>query len=198
MAQHNIEEVSKLTGITVRSLRNYLRRYREHLRPARGLCNALVFSDEDVETFVKIRTLLREGKARPEIHETLRGETDDEPMVVRRADETGGPPAVVRADPALLAQLDRQAALLERLLEQNLALVTRVEDLETQVRMTRERAPRLPAPAPPRQVRVRRRNHLALPLPYFLLRAGDGARAVLSGIATLIRRRPPPRTGPAA
>ena len=55
---YSIQEVSKITGITVRSLRNYLKTYENLLNPRRGYYNSLIFSAEDVQAFVMIKTLI--------------------------------------------------------------------------------------------------------------------------------------------
>ena len=58
---YSIQEVSKITGITVRSLRNYLKTYENLLNPRRGYYNSLIFSAEDVQAFVMIKTLIKDG-----------------------------------------------------------------------------------------------------------------------------------------
>lgn len=62
-----IQEVSQLTGISVRSLRNYLRTYPEVLHPKRGYYNSLLFSDKDINIFIMIKTLIKDGFKNSEI-----------------------------------------------------------------------------------------------------------------------------------
>ncbi len=185
MNEYSIHEAAKLTGISVRSLRNYLRLYRDHFEPRRGACNALVLGDEEIKLFVTIRTLLREGRSRRQIQETLGRKDDPEDLVIRRREENletlatpenSGSEVLAPKErafaEALAEQLRKQTELMERLIEENTAMRLHLESLER----------RLPTEAPPRTIPVRRRGALELPVPYFLLRAKDGARAVLTGI----------------
>ena len=59
--EYSIQEVSNITGITVRSLRNYLKTYEDLLEPRRGYYNSLIFSAEDIQIFVMIKTLIKDG-----------------------------------------------------------------------------------------------------------------------------------------
>lgn len=71
---YSIHEVSKITGITVRSLRNYLKTYEELLQPRRGYYNSLIFSAEDVQAFVMIKTLIKDGFKQSEVIEKVTAE----------------------------------------------------------------------------------------------------------------------------
>jgi DNA-binding transcriptional MerR regulator len=183
VGEHTIDEVAELTGISVRSVRNYLRLYREFLHPGRGACNSLLFRDQDVETLVRIRARLRQGETREQIRERLdRGQEQDEMTVVRRPDPAtpaeAPPPETALAPRGLAAAIDRQTELMERILAENLALRERISRLERH--LTAELMD-------PRRRPVRRRSGaLEIRLPYFLLRAGDGARALVGALATLL------------
>lgn len=192
MADYSIQEVAEVSGISVRSLRNYLRHYRDYLRPGRGACNALVFEDEDVRTFLKIRTLLREGRSREEIQSLLgEGSTGGE-MVIRRSDEPALPPGLE----TLSSQLQLQSQLMERLLEENVALRKRLEGLERRLATPPDGLAAAPLQLP-RQIPVRRRGTVSIRVPWFLLRMSDGARALAMGVAAaLFPRRPGAGQGP--
>ena len=198
MGEHTIDDVSALTGISVRSVRNYLRLYRDFLQPGRGPCNSLLFRDQDVETLVRIRTRLRQGETRDEIRERLTGgQEQDEMKVVRRPDPehpghpihpTPAAPSAAPTEPpptetalaprALASAIEHQTELMERLLQENLALRERVSRLERH--LTAELTD-------PRRRKVRRRSGaLEVRVPYFLLRAGDGARALVGALASLL------------
>ena len=71
---YSIQEVSKITGITVRSLRNYLKTYENLLQPRRGYYNSLIFSAEDVQSFVMIKTLIKDGFKQSEVIEKVEAE----------------------------------------------------------------------------------------------------------------------------
>lgn len=195
MGEYTIDEVAELTGISVRSVRNYLRLYREYLQPGRGPCNSLLFRDADVETLVRIRARLRQGETREQIRERLgAGQELDEMTVVRRPDpappDEGPSPETALAPRGLGTAIERQTELMERLLTENLALRERVSRLERH--LTAELVD-------PRRRPVRRSSGaLQLRVPYFLLRAGDGARALVGALATLLPgprpQRAPPRT----
>lgn len=209
MSGYSIQEVATHTGITVRSLRNYLRRYGDHLRPTRGACNALVFGEADLETFVKIRTLLREGKSRDEILALLGGDPVEDLVVRRAEDEAGAPrpdparssetalaphpgeaaPAVPVEITALATQLATQNDLLRQLLQENAALRQKVDVLEVRLELRRGEAPQLPVTVP-RKIPLKR-GKLQVPLPYFMLRLKDGAQAVLKAVSsTFFESRP--------
>ena len=71
---YSIQEVSKITGITVRSLRNYLKTYDSLLDPRRGYYNSLIFSAEDIQIFVMIKTLIKDGFKHSDIVEKVTDE----------------------------------------------------------------------------------------------------------------------------
>lgn len=64
---YTIQEVAELTGITVRTLRNYLKSYEELVQPKRGYYNSLIFSKDDINCFVMIKTLIKDGFKKEEI-----------------------------------------------------------------------------------------------------------------------------------
>lgn len=184
MGEHTIDEVAELTGISVRSVRNYLRLYREFLQPGRGPCNSLLFRDADVETLVRIRARLRQGATRVEIRKRLAGgQEQDEMTVVRRPDpappvEAPPPPETALAPRGLTAAIEHQTELMERILAENLAMRERIARLERSITAQLD---------DPRRRRVRRRSGaLEIRVPYFLLRAGDGARALVGALVTLL------------
>lgn len=192
MPRYTIQELASVTGISVRSLRNYLHAFPEHLHPERGSCNSLLFGDADAEAFLRIRTLLREGRTRDQVRELLGQGKDEAAMVIRRAEapaEPAGPPALAapaEALGALVTRLDLQNELLGRLVSENTALRERLEVLEVRLRLREgpTALPALPGP-PPRQIPVRS-GAIQIPVPWFLLRMKDGAvalgRAVWSAV----------------
>ena len=70
----SIQEVSQITGISVRTLRNYLKTYTDLLQPKRGYYNSLVFSEKDVNIFVMIKTLIKDGFKNSEIQTKILAE----------------------------------------------------------------------------------------------------------------------------
>lgn len=183
MADYNIHEVSGISGITVRSLRNYLRLYGEHFSPARGACNSLIFNDEDVKTFVRIRTYLREGKDRSEIHKILEEGQPEGELVVR-----SGSPAP-ESTGRLEHQLETQTQLLTALVQENQKLRQRLDVMEVRLGLRLDGPPRAQLEAPGARPKSRS-GSLALPLPYFLTRWADGARAGVAALRRLVFGRP--------
>ncbi len=224
MGQYTIQDVARLTGITVRSLRNYLRLYEDHLNPERGACNSLLFGEEDLEAFVRIRTYLREGRDRAEIQDLLAGDQPEVGIVIRRQGENGdasgaggetvlgssavavpsvaaggGAVATTVAPHAIVdlsgvqSCLELQNRLLEELVAENRKLRERVEVLEVRLELRREQE-RPMLPAPPR-TRPARSGSLRLPVPWFVLRLKDGARAMMTAVySTLFAARTVPRS----
>ena len=96
---YSIQEVSKITGITVRSLRNYLKTYESLLEPRRGYYNSLIFSAADVQAFVMIKTLIKDGFKQSEIVAKVTKELDqlrldksiDQKEIINPKDETSAP-----------------------------------------------------------------------------------------------------------
>ena len=81
---YSIQEVSKITGITVRSLRNYLKTYESLIDPRRGYYNSLIFSAEDIHIFVMIKTLIKDGFK----HSDVVQKVSDELSQLRKAGDT--------------------------------------------------------------------------------------------------------------
>ncbi|MCO4783160.1 MAG: MerR family transcriptional regulator [Candidatus Cloacimonetes bacterium] len=73
---YTIQEVAELTGITVRTLRNYLKSYEELVQPKRGYYNSLIFSKEDINCFVMIKTLIKDGFKKEEIVTKVQSELE--------------------------------------------------------------------------------------------------------------------------
>jgi DNA-binding transcriptional MerR regulator len=192
MPRYTIQELASVTGISVRSLRNYLHAFPEHLHPERGSCNSLLFGDTDAEAFLRIRTLLREGHTRDDVRRLLGQGAKEATMVIRRADapaETAGPPAVsapADALSALVSRLDTQNDLLGRLVTENTLLRERLEVLEVRLRLREDPTTRLALPAAAPRLVPARSGALRIPVPWFLLRVKDGAvalsRAVWSAV----------------
>ena len=80
---YSIQEVSKITGITVRSLRNYLKTYDSLLDPRRGYYNSLIFSAEDIQIFVMIKTLIKDGFKHSDIVEKVTDELNQMKSSIR-------------------------------------------------------------------------------------------------------------------
>ena len=94
--EYTIQEVSDLTGITVRTLRNYIKGYEEVLSPKRGYYNSLVFSELDIRTFVMIKTCIKDGFKQEDIlnkvrleQESIQKQLDEESRIrqIRNAEE---------------------------------------------------------------------------------------------------------------
>lgn len=209
MGQYTIHDVARLTGITVRSLRNYLRLYEDHLHPERGSCNSLLFGESDLDAFVRIRTYLREGRDRDEIQGLLAGDESGTELVVRRQGEAteaiaGVSPSPIPAGTSTLPVapgfadlsgiqgcLELQTRLLEELVAENRKLRERVDVLEVRLELRRDEGrPLLPAPARTRPVRS---GSLRVPVPWFLLRLKDGARAVVTAVYSTLFAKTSPR-----
>jgi DNA-binding transcriptional MerR regulator len=172
MTEYNIDEASRLSGITVRSLRNYVHQYQEFLKLARGPYNALVFSEEDLTVLVKIKSLLRDGRSRHDIAAILRNEAVEPAMTVTRG-------ALATADPpVLLPLLKKIDDVLTELLEENRQLRTRLERVEVGLTNHAGNLPaRVAAASVPTVARV---GAVDLPVPYFLLALKDGCWALAS------------------
>lgn len=191
MTGYSIDEVSKMSGITTRSVRNYLRKYRQLFLLRRGAYNSLVFNDADVETLIKIRTLLREGLKGEDIVTRVQEERKNPTMHVSRSD---APTTVATTDQqqALTAFFGRTEALLVQLCEDNLRMRQRMDRLEGTVLSTLEASPaRRSTPlleGPPR-----RESHdeaLNIELPHFLVAARDGALAMGRAVYYTLFKRP--------
>ncbi len=141
--EYSILEVSQLTGITVRTLRNYLRTYQELLEPRRGYYNSLIFSGEHVKVFVMIKTLIKDGFKASEIQQKIQTELEharrEEPLespgsVDCALSEQSAPPrpfendAMIRVQPQLLHQLNNVLLAQEK---RNSALERRLDHIET-------------------------------------------------------------------
>lgn len=172
MTEYNIDEASRLSGITVRSLRNYVHQYDEFLKLTRGPYNALVFSDEALTVLVKIKSLLRDGRSRRDIAAILRDEAVEPAITVTRGALTTTDP------PVLLPILKKIDDVLTELLEENRHLRSRLDQVEVGLA---DRLSTLPVRATaPRTQAVARVGAYDLPLPYFLLALKDGCWALAS------------------
>ena len=174
--KYNIDEASRLSGISVRSLRNYVNHYSDYLSLKRGQYNALLFSDGDLTVLVKVKSLLRDGKSRQEIIDILAKEELSPSIEVTR---TTTVPATEK--PVLLPLLKKIDTVLTQLLEENKQLHERLADMEQQLARTKRA---LPA-AVDSDRRKPMRSSLELPIPYFVLAAKDGCSALLRSLWTV-------------
>ena len=135
----SIQEVSQLTGISVRSLRNYLRTYPEVLQPKRGYYNSLLFSERDINAFVMIKTLIKDGFKNNEIIEKVNEElvlmdlnlavappTGSEPPK-RLTEAVPGTDSMLRVNPKMLQCMNRFLLAQE---SKNSSLEQRLENME--------------------------------------------------------------------
>ena len=185
MTEYNIDEASRLSGITVRSLRNYVHQYGEFLKLTRGPYNALVFSEEDLTVLVKIKSLLRDGRSRRDIATVLRTEEVEPAITVTRG-------ALTTADPpVLLPILKKIDDVLTELLEENRQLRERLDQVEVGLA---DRLTTLPVRvAAPQAQAVARVGTIDLPLPYFLLALKDGCWALAASFWRVFISSGPPR-----
>ncbi len=170
MSDYSIDEASRLSGITIRSLRNYTHQYEDFLNLKRGQYNALIFSDDDLKMLVKIKSLLRDGKSRNQICDTLKTENESPTIQVTRA------AIVTQEQPVILPLLKKIDTVLTDLLDENQKLHFRLSLLEESM----ERPKALPAVIPPPRLLSISRSGLdsGLAVPYFMLAAKDGAVAL--------------------
>jgi DNA-binding transcriptional MerR regulator len=119
--EYSIQEVSKLTGITVRSLRNYLKCYEEILTPKRGYYNSLIFSDLDVQVFVMIKTLIKDGFKQEEIIEKIKTEMPSETET-----ENSSPAPVTETSPVPVKDVPQEKSLAQTFRDENWAPVEQI------------------------------------------------------------------------
>ncbi len=169
MSDYTIDEASRLSGISVRSLRNYVHHYADFLKLKRGPYNSLLFGDEDLEVLVKIKSLLRDGLTRNQICEALNREENEPTMQVTKNAVTPASEA-----PVLLPILKKIDTVLTDLLEENQKLHSRLQDVEEQLVQSRAALPASTTPRPTSWTR----SGLGIPMPYFVLAAKDGCVAV--------------------
>lgn len=184
MGEYNIEEAARLSGITVRSLRNYVHQYGEFMSLKRSTYNALVFCDDDLTTLVKVKALLRDGKTRPQIAEALSAERTQPTIQVTRSDVPSAPDA-----PVILPLLKKIDEVLTQLLDENRRLHERLQELEQRVVDTATRhlaAPAMVALPPARTNGIDSR--LDLPVPSFFLHTKDGLAAVVIALYDVFLR----------
>lgn len=117
--EYPISEVSRLTGITVRSLRNYLKTYEELLLPKRGYYNSLIFYENDLRTFVMIKALIKDGLKQSEIIEKIKAEKENanhsEPSIhINQQEES------YETNPALRMPILRKEEFVWRLIDNGL------------------------------------------------------------------------------
>ena len=128
-----------MTGISVRSLRNYLRTYPEVLQPKRGYYNSLLFSERDINAFVMIKTLIKDGFKNNEIIEKVNEElvlmdlnlavappTGSEPPK-RLTEAVPGTDSMLRVNPKMLQCMNRFLLAQE---SKNSSLEQRLENME--------------------------------------------------------------------
>jgi len=120
--EYTIQEVSDLTGITVRTLRNYIKGYEEVLSPKRGYYNSLVFSELDIRTFVMIKTCIKDGFKQEDIlikvrteQESIQKQLDEEARIrqARAAEELPQAPQDHSTEPSLATNPHLPAAVSE-------------------------------------------------------------------------------------
>jgi len=182
MGEYNIDETARLSGITVRSLRNYVHQYGEFLSLKRGPYNALIFGDEDLTTLVKVKALLRDGKSKYEICDALDTENGMDDIQVTRN-------ALATEAPVLLPILKKIDSVMGQLLQENLRLQERLQRLEDQAsEQTNLVAYSSAPPALPPATRGGGTT-LELTIPYFVLAFKDGCTAYARSVWTVFFRR---------
>jgi DNA-binding transcriptional MerR regulator len=142
--EYTILEVSQLTGITVRTLRNYLKVYQELLEPRRGYYNSLIFSEVHVKVFVMIKTLIKDGFKASEVLKKVQAELvcseeesqteapsqDQNPKCIEPPvlpPESSANEALIRVQPQLLNQLNNYLLAQEK---RNITLERRLGHIE--------------------------------------------------------------------
>ena len=179
MTTYNIDEACRLSGISIRSLRNYVHHYSEHLHIERGPYNSLIFSDESLSVLVKIKSLLRDGNNRHKICELLREEAI-EPVITVTRDSV--PTA---SNQSLLQIFQKVDATLNSLLEENKGLNERLKQMEMKIAQNQKALP-APESIPVPKDSNKKANALTIPLPHSLLSLKDGCVAIAKSISSLI------------
>ena len=171
MSDYTIDEASRMSGISVRSLRNYVHQYADFLELKRGPYNSLLFSDSDLEVLVKVKSLLRDNLTRKQICDALEREKDEPTMQVTKNAVTPANEA-----PVLLPILKKIDTVLTDLLEENQKLHSRLADVEEQLARSRAALPATTIPSI--KATTWTPSGLGLPVPYFVLAAKDGCVAI--------------------
>mgnify|MGYP006277240723 CR=1 FL=1 len=172
MSDYTIDEASRLSGITVRSLRNYVHHYADFLNLKRGPYNSLIFDDDDLQTLVKVKSLLRDGKTRQEICEILSKEREDPKIQVR-------PNSLQTSEkPVLLPILKKIDGVLTELLEENRKLHLRLEEVEEELERNRQISISNQIGSTSSYKSKSASSASAIEFPYFLLAAKDGCKAL--------------------
>ena len=185
MATYNIDEACRLSGISVRSLRNYVHHYGDHLHIERGPYNSLIFSDKSLSVLVKIKALLRDGNNRHTICDLLKEEESQPTIKVTRTENLP-----VADNQALLQVIHKVDSTLAILLEENKVLHNRLIHLESELARTQRVLPEADSYANRlQQTPSRKNNRLEIPLPHSLLSLKDGCVALIRSFATMLTRK---------
>ena len=179
MTTYNIDEACRLSGISVRSLRNYVHHYSDHLHIERGPYNSLIFSDESLSVLVKIKALLRDGNNRHKICELLK-EEEREPVITVTRDSIP-----VANNQSLLQIFQKVDATLNSLLEENRGLNERLRQMEMKIAQNQKALPAPESSSMPIESKSKA-NALTIPLPHSLLSLKDGCVAIAKSISSLV------------
>jgi DNA-binding transcriptional MerR regulator len=195
LATYNIDEACRLSGISVRSLRNYVHHYGEFLHLQRGPYNALIFTDESLSVLVKIKGLLRDGKNRHQIREILSGNEEDPTLTIKRNDLPASDEHI-----SILQILQKMDSTICQLAEENSKLSERVRSLESTIRKQRISShgsvPALPSSEEQQSSRIiRQPDVLSIPLPHSLISLKDAFVAVFKSFRVFFRKSEPRKPG---
>jgi len=180
MATYNIDEACRLSGISVRSLRNYVHHYNEHLHIERGPYNSLIFSDKSLSILVKIKSLLRDGNNRHKICDLLKEEEQKPVITVTRA------PLAPVNNQSLLNIFQKVDTTLNSLLEENRQLNERLLQMERKIAQNQKALPAPEAMSSATKDGNHKVNSLTIPLPHSLLSLKDGCVAIAKSISSLL------------
>lgn len=115
---YSLLDVSRITGIKETTLRFYLKRFKTFFEPLkRGQFNSIIFSDKDINLFLKIRTLSKQhGLSMDEIEKSLSG--NNHPVISIKRDDTS--PAALKEGFERISKFQKEVK--EVLLENSLTL----------------------------------------------------------------------------
>jgi len=187
VTNYNIDEASRLSGISVRSLRNYVHHYGDYLYTKRGAYNSLVFSEQSLAILVKIKSLLRDGNNRHTICELLKQEEVKPAITVTRNSMP------VTDNQAIVGILHKVDSTLTALLEENRLLRDRVSNMEIAMKQSQNLLTENTTNTSILQSNERslecsrsRANTMEVPMPHSLLSLKDGCLAIMKSISTVI------------
>lgn len=180
MVTYNIDEACRLSGISIRSLRNYVHHYNDYLHIERGPYNSLIFQEKSLAVLVKIKSLLRDGNNRHTICEILKQEEIKPEITVTR----DSLPTV--NNQSLLSIFQKVDSTLNSLLEENRILNERLHQMEMKMAQNQKALPAAESISSVKKEKSNKTNALTIPLPHSLLSLKDGCVAIAKALSSLV------------